>query len=90
MGQASCVLVIFLTYLMGTNFFWMFVEGLYLYILVVKTFSIELVKIHLYTFIGWGIMSLILIILQIKSKSEPKTVKKLIDFYSQHKYHTIP
>lgn len=52
--QASCMLVIILTYLMGTNFFWMFVEGLYLYILVVKTFSIELVKVHVYTFIGWG------------------------------------
>lgn len=48
------MLVILLTYLMGTNFFWMFVEGLYLYILVVKTFSIELVKVHIYVFIGWG------------------------------------
>ena len=48
------MLVILLTYLMGTNFFWMFVEGLYLYILVVKTFSIERVKVHIYVFIGWG------------------------------------
>ncbi|KAK8758954.1 hypothetical protein V5799_003414 [Amblyomma americanum] len=44
-----------LTYLMGTNFFWMFVEGLYLFILVVKTFSVELVRVHVYAAIGWGI-----------------------------------
>ena len=39
---------------MVTNFFWMFVEGLYLYILVVKTFSIEFVKMYNYYAIGWG------------------------------------
>ncbi|CAG2168296.1 unnamed protein product [Oppiella nova] len=61
-NNASCLLVILLTYLMGTNFFWMFVEGLYLYILVVKTFSIELVKVHIYTFIGWGLPALVVMI----------------------------
>ncbi|KPM05692.1 diuretic hormone receptor-like protein, partial [Sarcoptes scabiei] len=60
--KASCITVIMLTYLMGTNFFWMFVEGLYLYILVVKTFSIELVKISNYLIIGW-ILPLIVILL---------------------------
>ncbi|KAI1283734.1 Diuretic hormone receptor [Halotydeus destructor] len=53
MSKASCYSTIILTYFIGTNFFWMFVEGLYLYILVVKTFSIELVKIQNYLFIGW-------------------------------------
>ncbi|KAM7303014.1 hypothetical protein ISCGN_018522 [Ixodes scapularis] len=51
-----------LTYLMGTNFFWMFVEGLYLFILVVKTFSIELVRMHVYAFIGWGIPAVVVTI----------------------------
>nr|XP_046920087.1 corticotropin-releasing factor receptor 1-like isoform X1 [Dermatophagoides farinae] len=59
--KASCITVILLTYLMGTNFFWMFVEGLYLYILVVKTFSIEFVKITNYLIIGWGAPALIII-----------------------------
>ncbi|CAN7997702.1 unnamed protein product, partial [Ixodes hexagonus] len=40
--RAACFLYIVLTYLMGTNFFWMFVEGLYLYILVMKTFRLQL------------------------------------------------
>ncbi|XP_054167743.1 diuretic hormone receptor-like [Oppia nitens] len=61
-NKSACTLVILLTYLMGTNFFWMFVEGLYLYILVVKTFSIELVKVHLYAFIGWGLPALVVIV----------------------------
>ncbi|XP_042150281.1 diuretic hormone receptor [Ixodes scapularis] len=57
--KAACFLYIVLTYLMGTNFFWMFVEGLYLYILVVKTFSIELVRFHVYAFIGWGLPAVV-------------------------------
>ncbi|KAK8784241.1 hypothetical protein V5799_009394 [Amblyomma americanum] len=57
--RAACGLYIVLTYLMGTNFFWMFVEGLYLYILVVKTFSVEVVRIHVYAFIGWGLPAII-------------------------------
>ncbi|CAN8021908.1 unnamed protein product [Ixodes persulcatus] len=57
--KAACFLYIVLTYLMGTNFFWMFVEGLYLYILVVKTFSVDAVRMHVYVFIGWGIPALI-------------------------------
>ncbi|XP_077554041.1 diuretic hormone receptor-like [Haemaphysalis longicornis] len=53
--KSACFMYVVLTYLMGTNFFWMFVEGLYLFILVVKTFSIELVRVHVYAVIGWGI-----------------------------------
>ena len=40
----------------------MFVEGLYLYILVVKTFSIELINIHNYIFIGYGFPAIIVFI----------------------------
>lgn len=56
--QVACYLVILLTYLMVTNFFWMFVEGLYLYMLVVKTFSVEKIKLQTYVFIGWGMISI--------------------------------
>ena len=57
--QIACYLTIVLTYLMGTNFFWMFVEGLYLFILVVKTFTVDNIKIHVYATIGWGKYSFI-------------------------------
>ncbi|XP_076349242.1 diuretic hormone receptor-like isoform X2 [Tachypleus tridentatus] len=60
--KTACILTIFLTYLMGTNFFWMFVEGLYLYILVIKTFSIDFIKFHLYAAIGWGLPALVILI----------------------------
>ncbi|XP_042149737.1 diuretic hormone receptor [Ixodes scapularis] len=60
--KSACFMYVVLTYLMGTNFFWMFVEGLYLFILVVKTFSIELVRMHVYAFIGWGIPAVVVTI----------------------------
>ncbi|CAN8006684.1 unnamed protein product, partial [Ixodes hexagonus] len=60
--RVTCFLYIVLTYLMGTNFFWMFVEGLYLYILVVRTFSVDAVRMHVYVFIGWGVPAVIICI----------------------------
>ncbi|CAH0555761.1 unnamed protein product [Brassicogethes aeneus] len=36
-----------------TTFFWMFVEGLYLYILVVETLTRENFKLRIYVSIGW-------------------------------------
>ncbi|XP_054719240.1 diuretic hormone receptor-like [Uloborus diversus] len=57
--KIACFLVIPLTYLMATNFFWMLVEGLYLYMLVVKTFSIENIPFKIYIGIGWGIPAII-------------------------------
>ncbi|GBM08798.1 Diuretic hormone receptor [Araneus ventricosus] len=58
-AKVACFLVILLTYLMGTNFFWMLVEGLYLYMQVVKTFSIENINLKIYAAIGWGIPAII-------------------------------
>ncbi|KFM74893.1 Diuretic hormone receptor, partial [Stegodyphus mimosarum] len=58
-SRIACYLTIILTYLMGTNFFWMFVEGLYLFILVVKTFSVDNIKIYIYAVIGWVLPALI-------------------------------
>ncbi|CAL1300241.1 unnamed protein product [Larinioides sclopetarius] len=58
-SRIACFLTIFLTYLMGTNFFWMFVEGLYLFILVVKTFTVDNIKIYVYALIGWVLPALV-------------------------------
>ncbi|XP_055938039.1 diuretic hormone receptor-like, partial [Argiope bruennichi] len=58
-SRIACFLTLFLTYLMGTNFFWMFVEGLYLFILVVKTFTVDNIKLYVYTTIGWVIPAVI-------------------------------
>ncbi|KAG7301471.1 hypothetical protein JYU34_014437 [Plutella xylostella] len=53
--QPSCmILVICMHYFYLTNFFWMLVEGLYLYMLVVETFTAENIKLKVYTTIGWG------------------------------------
>lgn len=53
--QTSCtILVICMHYFYLTNFFWMLVEGLYLYMLVVETFTAENIKLNVYTTIGWG------------------------------------
>ncbi|GFY76686.1 diuretic hormone receptor [Trichonephila inaurata madagascariensis] len=79
-SKLTCVLVIFLTYLMVTNFFWMFVEGLYLYILAVKTFSIEVVRIQVYALIGWGIPAMIVISwASVKAYLEPLSKDPLVD-----------
>ncbi|XP_014296611.1 diuretic hormone receptor [Microplitis demolitor] len=51
----SCIIFIsLLNYFHLTNFFWMFVEGLYLYLLVVKTFTGDNIKLRLCLVIGWG------------------------------------
>ncbi|XP_032691001.1 diuretic hormone receptor-like isoform X2 [Odontomachus brunneus] len=51
----TCVtLFSLLHYFQLTNFFWMFVEGLYLYLLVVKTFTGDNIKLKLCLVIGWG------------------------------------
>ena len=59
-GSAQCLLFISLTYLIGTNFFWRFVEGLYLNLLVVQTFQVERLQLPHYAFIGWGVPALLL------------------------------
>ncbi|XP_069942233.1 diuretic hormone receptor [Cherax quadricarinatus] len=50
----GCSFFVALNYFTLTNFMWMFVEGFYLYMLVVKTFSVENIKLRVYTLIGWG------------------------------------
>jgi len=51
----SCIALITLFHFFTlTNFFWMLVEGLYLYMLVVKTFSGDNLRFNIYASIGWG------------------------------------
>ncbi|TDG44950.1 hypothetical protein AWZ03_008631 [Drosophila navojoa] len=62
-SQAGCItLVIIFQYFYLTNFFWMFVEGLYLYILVVQTFSSENISFVIYALIGWGCPALCILV----------------------------
>lgn len=42
----------------ATNFFWMFVEGLYLHIIIVWTYSADKIKLRYLLFIGWGLPSI--------------------------------
>ncbi|XP_071803485.1 uncharacterized protein [Asterias amurensis] len=41
-------------YIMMTNFFWMFVEGVYLYTLVVRALTVRRNRFWLYCIFGWG------------------------------------
>uniref|UniRef100_A0A182IPK0 Diuretic hormone receptor n=1 Tax=Anopheles atroparvus TaxID=41427 RepID=A0A182IPK0_ANOAO len=51
----SCIsLMTLFHYFNTTNFFWMLVEGLYLYMLVVQTFSGDTLRFRKYAIIGWG------------------------------------
>ncbi|XP_072386655.1 diuretic hormone receptor-like isoform X1 [Diabrotica undecimpunctata] len=45
-----------------STFFWMFVEGMYLYILVVKTLRHDTFKLRIYVSIGWGAPLIIVIL----------------------------
>ncbi|XP_017868914.1 PREDICTED: diuretic hormone receptor isoform X2 [Drosophila arizonae] len=54
-GLSSCIALVTLFHFFTlTNFFWMLVEGLYLYMLVVKTFSGDNIRFNIYASIGWG------------------------------------
>ncbi|KAF0289548.1 Diuretic hormone receptor [Amphibalanus amphitrite] len=55
----SCGLVILLHFFHVATFFWMFVEGLNLYMMVVQTFMVDRVRAYLYPLIGWGVPFLV-------------------------------
>lgn len=62
-GVAGCIiLVILFHYFSLTNFFWMLVEGLYLYMLVVETFSSDKLKFKMYAILGWVCPAIIIMI----------------------------
>lgn len=60
--MAACVMMVLLYYFQGTNFFWMFVEGFYLYMLVVRTFTVDKVHFRVYIFFGWGLPAIVVTI----------------------------
>ena len=53
--QAACVAVAALIqYFLMAAFCWMLVEGIYLYLFIVKVYNIN-TKMHMYHVIAWGI-----------------------------------
>uniref|UniRef100_A0A1B0BXB2 Diuretic hormone receptor n=1 Tax=Glossina palpalis gambiensis TaxID=67801 RepID=A0A1B0BXB2_9MUSC len=62
-SEAGCItLVMMFHYFNLTNFFWMFVEGLYLYTLVVQTFTTDNLGALQYALIGWGCPAVVTIV----------------------------
>ncbi|XP_021365285.1 corticotropin-releasing factor receptor 1-like, partial [Mizuhopecten yessoensis] len=49
-------------YVQMTNFFWMLVEGMYLHIIIVWTYSADKIKLWYFMVIGWGIPAIIIVI----------------------------
>ncbi|XP_059620358.1 diuretic hormone receptor [Phlebotomus argentipes] len=61
-GLTECIfLVTIFHYFSLTNFFWMLVEGFYLYVLVIESFSRDRLKFNAYAAIGWGAPALFVI-----------------------------
>merc|ERR1719270_531796 len=55
LSTVNCILVVLLRYFHLTNFFWMFVEGLYLFLQVQASFSVARLKLRHCVSIGWGV-----------------------------------
>ena len=54
--QAVCVIVAaIMQYFLMAAFCWMLVEGIYLYLFVVKVYNIN-TKMHMYHVMSWGIL----------------------------------
>ncbi|XP_045127360.1 diuretic hormone receptor-like [Portunus trituberculatus] len=54
-GPIFCTLFLFHLLFHVANFSWMFVEGLYLYLLVLRALYVEKIKLRFYLLIGWGV-----------------------------------
>lgn len=53
--QVECkAIMVFFHYCVVSNYFWLFIEGLYLFTLLVETFFPERRYFYWYTIIGWG------------------------------------
>ena len=53
--QVECrAVMIFFHYCVLSNYFWLFIEGLYLFTLLVETFFPERRYFYWYIIIGWG------------------------------------
>ena len=58
----ECFFFIFYTYFLTTSYFWMFVEGFHLYLIAIKPFSIEKMKMSFYNLLGWGLSAIFMVI----------------------------
>ncbi|GAB1860249.1 Diuretic hormone receptor [Camponotus japonicus] len=80
----TCVtLFSLLHYFHLTNFFWMFVEGLYLYLLVVKTFTGDNIKLRLCLVIGWGVPILVIAMWGIAKSLDQKVMSHVVNQVNQ-------
>lgn len=53
--QVPCkAVMVFFHYCVMSNYFWLFIEGLYLFTLLVETFFPERRYFYWYTIVGWG------------------------------------
>jgi len=62
LSTLNCILHVLLRYFHLTNFFWMFVEGLYLFLQVQASFSVGNMKLRHCVGLGWGAPFLITLI----------------------------
>ncbi|XP_049823809.1 diuretic hormone receptor-like isoform X2 [Aethina tumida] len=82
MHQFRCIyLITILNYFHISTFFWMFVEGLYLYILVVETLTRENFKLRIYVCIGWG-SPLLLVIVWVITETMTQPAEEICRFGS--------
>ncbi|XP_071574764.1 diuretic hormone receptor isoform X3 [Temnothorax nylanderi] len=80
----TCVIFFsLLHYFHLTNFFWMFVEGLYLYLLVVKTFTGDNIKLKLCLVIGWGVPVLVIAMWGIAKSLDQKVMSHVMNQANQ-------
>lgn len=60
--RLHCMLFVFLNYFLNASYFWMFVEGLYLYLLVMQTFSVDKIPLFFYNILGWGLPAIFMLV----------------------------
>nr|XP_039255657.1 corticotropin-releasing factor receptor 2-like isoform X1 [Styela clava] len=85
------ILVTIFNYTQATNYFWMFVEGLYLHMMVVLAYSYDRIKLGVYLAIGWGLpvpLTLLWAILKYKKEDTMcwmpnKDLEKMVDYFLQ-------
>uniref|UniRef100_A0A2H8TM22 Diuretic hormone receptor n=1 Tax=Melanaphis sacchari TaxID=742174 RepID=A0A2H8TM22_9HEMI len=84
-GTFKCALLVLpLYYFTMTNYFWAFIEGMYLFILVVDTFFPDRVRLRTYMAIGWGIPLIIISTWCVTKLLVP--TKNDLDLYNQITY----
>ncbi|XP_060833938.1 diuretic hormone receptor-like [Rhopalosiphum padi] len=84
-GTFKCALLVLpLYYFTMTNYFWAFIEGMYLFILVVDTFFPDRVRLRTYMAIGWGIPLIIIPTWCVTKLLVP--TKNDLDLYNQITY----